>query len=167
MSAPTTQIRDARADDLAAIVEIYNATIPERMATADLEPVSVADRAAWLAEHHPSRRPVWVAECDGAIVGWLSLSDFYGRPAYAATVELGIYVAERARGHGVGGTLLRHAIDRAPALGISTLLGFVFAHNDASLRLLERWGFERWGELPAVAELDGLRATLAILGRRV
>jgi hypothetical protein len=74
-------IRDAMAADLPAIVEIYNAAIPGRLATADTTPVSVESRRAWFAEHSPQHRPLWVADTGGAVVGWLSFQSFYGRPA--------------------------------------------------------------------------------------
>ena len=63
--------------------------------------------------------------------------------------------------------LLAHAIAAAPALGLRTLLGFIFAHNAPSLALFERAGFAVWGRLPRVAELDGVARDLSILGRAV
>ncbi len=161
------RFRDAVVDDLPAIVAIYNATIPGRGVTADLEPVSVESRAAWFAAHVPERRPLWVVEDERGIVGWLSFSDFYGRPAYAATVEVSIYLDERARGQGLGKTCLDRAIAFAPSLGIHTLLGFIFGHNQASLRLFRRRGFEIWGTLPRVATLDGVERDLVIVGLRL
>jgi len=73
--------RLARFDDLPAIVAIYNSTVASRMVTADTEPVSVASRHAWFAEHTPEKRPLWVLESNAGILGWLSYSNFYGRPA--------------------------------------------------------------------------------------
>ncbi|HET7343399.1 MAG TPA: GNAT family N-acetyltransferase [Methylomirabilota bacterium] len=163
----TLTIRDAREADLARIVAIYNEAIPGRQATADTEPVTVASRAAWFRVHTALRRPLWVAERDGGILGWLSFQDFYGRPAYAATAEISLYVSTAAQRAGVGGRLLARALDRAPALGLATLVGFVFAHNAASVALFERYGFARWGHLPRVARLDGAERDLLILGRRV
>jgi phosphinothricin acetyltransferase len=151
---------------LADIVAIYNASIPGRMATADLAPVTVASRRAWFAEFDPARRPLYVYAVP-QVQGWLSLRSFYGRPAYAHTAETGVYVASAARHQGVGRALLRHAIAAAPGLRLRTLLAFVFAHNAASIGLFMSEGFERWGQLPRVAELDGVERDLAILGRRV
>lgn len=159
--------RDAVEADLPAIVAIYNETIPGRGVTADLEPVSVASRQAWFQAHDVARRPLWVAVQDDSIIGWLSFSDFYGRPAYAASVEVSIYLAERARGRGLGKVFLRRAIERAPAFGVKTLLGFIFGHNAASLALFERFSFERWGTLPCVASLDGVERDLVIVGMRI
>ena len=135
--------------------------------TADLEPVSVASRSAWFHAHEPRRRPLWVAVADGAMLGWLSFSDFYGRPAYAATVEVSIYLAESARGRGLGRAFLERALDRAPEFGIRTVLGFIFGHNAASLALFERAGFVRWGDLPRVGSLDGIERDLVIVGLRI
>ncbi len=160
------RIRDALSDDLPAIVQIYNSTVPGRESTADLEPVTVHQRGAWFIAHTPDRRPLWVAEDDrGATLGWCSLRDFYGRPAYAATAEIGIYVDADARRRGVGRTLLRTAIERGPALGLSTLIAVVFSHNAASVGLFEGMDFERWGSLPGVARLDDRTADVLILGR--
>ncbi|HJV85022.1 MAG TPA: GNAT family N-acetyltransferase [Noviherbaspirillum sp.] len=159
--------RLARQEDLPAIVAIYNSTVPSRQVTADTEPVTVESRQAWFAEHQPERRPLWVAEEDGQIIGWLSYSNFYGRPAYAGTAELSIYLHELARGKGLGRYFLTKAIEHAPSIGVHTLLGFIFGHNIPSLKLFEAFGFETWGDLPRVATLDGVERDLIIVGKRV
>lgn len=162
-------IRFAEASDLAPIVAVYNASIPGRMATADTEPVTVAAREPWFREFNPRERPIWVlAPAPGApIAGWLGLRSFYGRPAYRATVEVAVYVDPAMQRRGVARALLAHAIHAAPALGVRTLLGFIFAHNAPSMALFERAGFAVWGRLPRVAELDGIARDLSILGRAV
>ena len=160
-------VRDATTADLPAIVAIYNAAIPGRMATADTEPVTVESRAAWFVGHAPDTHPLWVWEADDTIGGWLSFQAFYGRPAYRATAELSVYVAPTHRRRGIGRRLLGHALRRSPALGLTTLLGFVFGHNQPSLALFADFGFARWGLLPRVAVLDGTERDLVILGRRL
>jgi L-amino acid N-acyltransferase YncA len=167
-SALHVTTRLAQPSDLEAIVAIYNASIPGRMATADTVPVTVAERAAWFGEFDPQRRPLWVF-CNAADhpTGWLSVRSFYGRPAYHATAEIGVYVAPEARRQGVARQLLDHALHHAPALGLRTLLAFVFAHNTPSIALFDNAGFALWGRLPRVAELDGVERDLAILGRRL
>ena len=159
-------IRPATQSELPRIVDIYNASIPGRLATADTEPVTVDARRPWF-EKHDSRRPIWVDEREGVVVGWASLTDFYGRPAYGATAELSIYVAPEAQRRGVARALVTHAVAKAPALGLTTLLGFVFGHNAPSLALLGGFGFARWGHLPRVAVLDGVERDLDIVGLRV
>lgn len=163
----TLNFRDAVLDDLPGIVAIYNSTVPSRLVTADLEPVTVESRLAWFHAHGPKARPLWVVEENGAVVAWLSFSDFYGRPAYLRTAEVSIYLHEHTRGRGLGTQLLEAALERAPELGIDTLLGFVFGHNDPSLRLFRRFHFDVWGTLPRVAVLDGIERDLVILGRRL
>jgi phosphinothricin acetyltransferase len=163
----TLTVRDAVEDDLPAIVEIYNATVPGRMVTADTEPVSVEDQRPWFLEHRTGFRPLWVAEKDGRIVAWLSFSSFYGRPAYNATAEVSIYVAPEYRRNGIGRELFKRAIDHAPSIGVKTLLGFIFAHNEPSISLFRRFGFRQWAHLPRVAELDGIERSLLILGKRL
>lgn len=159
--------RLARHGDLPRIVEIYNATIPSRQVTADTEPVSVESRVKWFGDHRPGFRPLWVVETEGRLAAWLSFSSFYGRPAYARTAELSVYVDASYRGRGLGSYLLAQAIAEAPSIKVATLLGFIFAHNEPSLRLFEQFGFARWGELPRVATLEGIERDLVIVGRRV
>jgi len=162
-------LRHAQASDLPEIVAIYNASIPGRMATADLAPVTVESRRPWFAEFDPARRPLWVhCDMEGAPPrAWLSLRSFYGRPAYHATAEVAVYTAPDARRRGLAKVLLRHAIAQAPSLGLRTILAFVFGHNAPSIALFAAHGFARWGTLPRVAELDGVERDLAILGLRL
>jgi len=173
----TMLIRLAVETDLTAIVEIYNAAIPTRLATADLEPVSVESRHDWF-KSHSDRYPVWVItndensdgkniENDQKIIGWLSLQMFYGRVAYHKTAEVSIYIAPAYQGKGIGKRLLDHAIAICPKLNITKLVGFVFAHNAASCSLFKSFGFEQWGFLPQVAELDSIEQSLIILGKLV
>jgi L-amino acid N-acyltransferase YncA len=163
----TFQYRDATLDDLPAIVAIYNSTVASRQVTADLDPVTVESRLTWFHSHGPNARPLWVVEENGELIAWLSFSDFYGRPAYARTVEVSIYLHEKARGKGLGKLLLREALDKAPSLGVDTVLGFVFGHNEPSMKLFGAFGFTAWGTLPRVAVLDGVERDLVILGLRL
>lgn len=160
-------IEDAVLEDLQAVVDIYNSTVAGRMVTADLEPVTVESRLAWFHEHNSHHRPLWVMRSEGKVVAWLSFQSFYGRAAYNATAEISIYVAEECRGAGVGRILLEKALAEAPRFGLNRLVGFVFGHNEPSLKLLRRYGFEDWGVLPGVAELDGVERDLVIVGRKV
>lgn len=159
--------RLAHIGDLQHIVEIYNSTVPTRVVTADTEPVSIESRHDWFAEHSHDRRPLWVVEHEGRIAGWLSFSNFYGRPAYFGTAEISIYIHEEARCQGLGTYLLETAMAHAPEINVHTLLGFIFGHNDPSLKLFERAGFERWASMPRVATLDGVDRDLIIMGKRV
>ena len=160
-------IREATEADLAAIVEIFNATIPSRMVSAQVEPVSVEERVPWFHAHSPDHHPLWVMSDEKRVTGWLSLQSFLPRCAYAGTAEVSVYVHEDFRRCGVAGNFLSEAIERAPALEITALIGHIFAHNEPSLRLFAKLGFERWGLLPRVARLDGVERDLVIVGRHV
>lgn len=159
-------IRNALATDLPAIVDIYNQSIPDRRATADTEPVTVASRLDWY-HNRTANRPLWVAAEPNKILGWLSFQDFYGRPAYLNTAEISIYVNQTYHHQGIGNRLLGKAIADSPRLQLKTLLAFVFNHNQPSLNLFSRYGFSQWGYLPDIAELDGRTRSLVILGRKI
>lgn len=160
-------IRDALEADLPAIVGIYNAAIRGRISTAQLDPVSVEERLPWLREHSPESHPLWVAEIDEQLAGWLSFHPFITRCAYRGTAEISVYVDESFRRGGVGQALLEKAIAHAPRLKLTALVGCIFAHNKSSLRLFERLGFERWGFLPRIARVDGIERDLVISGRHI
>lgn len=160
---PTFEI--AQPEDLEKIVEIYNQTIPTRLATADLEPVSVESRIPWFNAHHPQRRPLWSIKIQQTIVGWISLSDFYGRPAYQQTAEISIYIDKEHHGHGLAQQALNYVEKQLPQLQVTVLLAFIFGHNQPSVQLFKKNGFTIWGHLPQVALLDGQPRDLLILGR--
>jgi L-amino acid N-acyltransferase YncA len=160
-------VRNATVDDLPEIVAIYNSIVPGRMVTADLEPVTVESRLPWLRAHDPDRHPIWVAEENGQIAAWLSFDTYYARAAYDGTAMVAIYVEETRRRAGLGRMLLTRAIEEAPKLGLRVLLGFIFAHNEPSLRLFATFGFERWAHLPGVTRLDGIDRDVIIMGKRV
>lgn len=163
------EIVDAKLSDLERIVDIYNSTVASRMVTADLESATVDGRRPWFDAHSPHERPIWVVRMadSGEVGAWLSFQSFYGRPAYRATAEISVYIAEQYRAQGLGSALIEKALAECPRLGLTTLLGFVFGHNEASLRLLQKFGFQQWGFLPRVAVLDGVERDLVIAGRRV
>jgi phosphinothricin acetyltransferase len=159
--------KNAKLEDLPKIIEIYNSTITGRMVTADLTPVSVESREQWFHQHD-DRRPLWVfVSQEKEIAGWLSFEDFHPRVAYQKTAELSIYVDEKFRGQGLGRLLLGEANQAAPTLHIENLVGLIFAHNFPSLKLFTSFGFVKWGYLPQVAELDGVKRDLVIMGKHV
>src|SRR6266487_595764 len=158
-------IREALESDLPIVIDIYNATAPTRMVTAELEPTTVEARLPWFREHSSDQHPFWVVESDGRVIGWLDFKKFLPRCAYRGTAEISVYVDEEFRRRGVARRLLEEAIARGPSLWITALVGLIFAHNEPSLKLFERLGFERWGLLPRVARLDNLERDLTIVGR--
>jgi phosphinothricin acetyltransferase len=159
--------RVADISDLPEIVSIYNSTVASRMVTADTEPVTVESRKAWFKAHDPARRPLWVIVLHERIAGWISYQSFYGRPAYNGTIELSIYLHSDFRGKGLGSKALDYAISRAGDYHVKAMIGIIFSHNIPSLRLFETKGFEHWGELPEIAEIDGKKLSVTILGKHL
>jgi len=153
--------------DLPLIVQTYNASIPGRLATADLKKVSVTDKLQWFTSHNNKNRPLWKIMCDEKYAGWMSFNSFYGRPAYDGTVEVSIYLEKKFQGKGLGKMCLMKAIAEAPKMKIHTLLGFIFGHNESSLKLFKKFKFAKWAHLPEVANMDGVMRDLIILGRKV
>lgn len=160
--------RNAELKDLERIVEIYNSTINDRLATADTEFQTVADKTAWFENHNAKNRPIWIVEDDNQnCLGWVSVQSFYGRPAYIGTAEISIYLATEQRGKGIGKVVLEMAIEKCRDLNLHSLLGFIFAHNTASIKLFANAGFTQWGLLPDVAIMDKQPFSLCIMGRKI
>lgn len=155
----------AKLSELPKIVEIYNEIIPSRLATADLEPVSVESREGWFEAFNHDTRPLWVMKIDGQIAGWVGLESFYGRPAYHWTAEISIYIDADFRHQGLGQQALDFVIGELPRLGLDALVAFIFSHNLPSQKLFKHNGFETWGHFPDVADMDGQRRSLDILGK--
>lgn len=159
------QIEKAQAQDLAQIVAIYNQTIASRHITSDLAPVSVADRQGWFDFHLNSvRHPIWSVRADNQLIGWATLSPFYGRPAYDITAEASFYLDNQAKGKGIGTQVVQFLQQQMQPLQFSTLLAFVFKGNPASIGVLQKCGFQQWGELPNIADMQQHKETLLLLG---
>ncbi len=163
-----TSIRIAVQDDLPAIVEIYNQAVKLQLATADLTPASVESRRAWLTEHTPGKYPVFVADDGGTVTGWCSLSPYRaGRMALRYTAEISYYIHEDFRRLGIGSSLIAHAIEQCPRLEIKTLFAILLDINEASVGILEKFGFTKWGHMPKVADFNGIECGHLYYGLRV
>ncbi len=164
----TLRIRPAQSGDLPRIVEIYNHAVVQKGATADLTPLSVEDRRQWFAEHESGMYPIWTALTGETVVGWCSLSPYRpGRMALRRTAEISYYVHRDYRGKGVGSALIAHAITQCAPLDITSLFALLLDINIASIKILEKFGFVRWGHMPDIAEIDGTRCGHLIYGRSV
>lgn len=160
--------RNAQITDLPLIVTIYNSTIASRMVTADTTLVDVASKEAWFYEHNQNTRPLWMIEDNKKnCIGWASFQNFYGRPAYEGTAEVSIYLHETKRGQGYGKKILQYCIDKASKLKLHTILGYIFAHNEPSIKLFTQAGFEEWANLKDIAIMDNHFYSLKIFGRKV
>ncbi len=118
----------------------------------------------WDAEHLPAAR--LSAHAGAQIVGWTALSRVSGRCVYAGVVEVSIYVAERARGQGVGRQLLERLVTESEAAGIWTLQAGIFPENAASIALHQRAGFRVVGRRERLGQMNGRWRDVVLLERR-
>jgi len=144
-----TVIRSATLSDLAAINDIYNAAIRDSTATFDTQEKTLKERRQWFEEHGP-RFPVLVADVDGQVAGWASLSRWRPKPAYDISAETTFYVAEKFRGQGIGRALKGAIIDKARRLGFHSLIALVTSESTASLHLNKCFGFVEVGVLKEI-----------------
>jgi L-amino acid N-acyltransferase YncA len=159
--------RLATIEDLPAIVGIYKSLIASGIISTESAPFNLGSPRAWLDEHKPETRPLWVVVQDEEILGWLSFSNFHGLPAYSGTAELSIYLHEKARRQGLGRYLLEQAIAHAAQIKVHTLVASIFGHDTASMNLFASFNFEIWANMPRVAMLGGIERDLIIFGKRV
>ena len=161
VAAVAVVIRSLRPGDWPEVSRIYAEGIATGNATFE---TAVPSWEAWDAAHLADHR--LVAERDGAVVGWVALLPVSGRACYAGVAEVSAYVAEEARGQGVGAELLAAAIRSSEQAGIWTLQTSVFPENDASLRLLRRFGFRTVGTRERIGRLRGAWRDTVLVERR-
>jgi len=147
--APAPAIRLACAEDLEEINAIYNHYVLHSTSTWQEQPEPIEGRRDWFARHGAAHL-VTVAEVDGRIVGWGSLSAYRARSALRYTVENSVYVHHAFHRRGIGSALLRDLITRARALGHHAVIAGIDASQTASIGLHTKFGFEQVGYLREV-----------------
>jgi L-amino acid N-acyltransferase YncA len=155
-------IRRAHLSDAAAIADIYNEAILTTTATFDTETKTAEERIQWL-QSHDDRHPILVAEVDGAVVGWASLTQWSDRPAYDDTAESSFYVHSTHRGRGIGRELKEALLDEARRLGYHTLIARITEGSAESLHLNETTGYVHVGTLREVGRKFGRLLDVHIL----
>ena len=155
-------LRLAALADAPAIAAIYNEAILTTTATFDIETKSVEERIEWLGKHD-DRHPVLVAEAEGQVVGWASLSRWSDRPAYADTAETSFYVKGEFRGRGIGRQLKEAILEQARRLGYHSVIARVAQGSEESLHLNLSMGFTLVGTLKEVGLKFGRRLDVHVL----
>lgn len=143
-------IRPATSADAAAISRIYNHAVESSTATFDTVSETVEARLDWLRHHTAPQHPVLVAERDGRVIGWASLSRYSSRPAYDATVEASTYLDPHETGHGLGTVLTKAILEAGRAGGVHAVLARICTENEASIAMCRRLGFVEAGVLREV-----------------
>jgi L-amino acid N-acyltransferase YncA len=142
-------IRTATESDLVAINDIYNYYVLHSNCTYQEEPESLENRRKWFA-HHSDKHPVIVAEMDGRVVGWGSLSTYHERSAYRHTVENSVYVHHQYHRHGIGSLLLEELIAHAKHLGHRVIIAGIDSGQAGSVALHAKFDFQEVGRLRQV-----------------
>lgn len=158
-------IQRASSTDLPAIVAIYNQAVPSQIVTDDDSEVTVDSRSAWF-EQFDNTHPLFVAKDNNHVCGWVALEHFLVHPAYHLSAELAIYIDQAHQHQGLGQTLLSY-VDRqiTESLPLKTIVAYVYERNLASQRLFTKCGYEQWGSLPQIAEINHELRTLLIFGK--
>jgi phosphinothricin acetyltransferase len=153
-------VRDLRADDWPEVRAIYEDGIRSGNATFETKPPSWE---AWDAAHPELRL---VAQRDDSMSGWAALSRASARRCYRGVGDVSVYVAEDARGEGVGRALLERLVELSEQAGYWTLTAGVFPENEASLRLHRGCGFRGVGVREGLGEAGGVWRDVILLERR-
>lgn len=149
MNSNNQLLRSASAADLSAINAIYNHSVLCSTATFQDEPSTIAERTTWFAIHG-EKHPVIVAEIEGTVVGWGSLSPYRARAAYARTVENSVYIHNEFHRRGIGKAVLAELLKRAKELGHHRVISVISGDQEPSLALHRSMGFIECGRLTEV-----------------
>lgn len=144
-------IRKAEQKDLQELLDIYNYEVVNGVSTLDLNPRSLEDWQIWLDRHNVENHPLYIAEIDGRVAGYSSLSSYREKEAYKSTVELSIYISPDYRKRGIATALMAFILDLAKAdPRTHTVVSVITAGNEASCKLHEKFGFDFCGTVPEV-----------------
>lgn len=153
--------RRAARTDAGAIAAIYNQGIEDRVATFETRPRRAAEIEGWFDGIHP----VVVIEDDGEIVAFAATFAYRARECYAGIAETSLYVAREWRRRGAGRLAMAALIEAAEQAGLWKLVSRVFPENEASLKLIESFGFRRVGTYEKHGRLDGVWRDVVIVER--
>jgi phosphinothricin acetyltransferase len=151
----SVHLRLATEADLPALSALYNHYIEAGPVTFDIAPSTVDERRIWLAKFAGGRHLLFVAEEAGKLLGYAGTMPFRPKAAYETTVETTIYLAPDALGRGLGARLYRHLFEALQGEDVHRLLAGITLPNEASVRLHERFGFERVGIFREVGRKQG------------
>lgn len=149
-------IRPSTSADMAAVTAIYAHHVLHGTGTFEIDPPSQADMAARRDDVLARNLPYLVAEKNGQVLGFAYANWFKPRPAYRFSAEDSIYVADAARGQGIGRALLSALAAQAQALGVRKLLAVIGdSANTGSIALHHALGFSHVGVMRSVGWKHG------------
>ncbi|MGB1248827.1 MAG: GNAT family N-acetyltransferase [Chitinophagales bacterium] len=161
-------IRPATIADLPKLVKIYNSAIESRQSTGDLIPFTVEERKEWLAKFDSNSYPIYVGEIEEIVVGYVSLSPYRkGRQAMRKIAEISFYLDNDYLNQGIGSKLTDFMIANCQRIGIEVLIAILLDCNTASVALLEKFGFKKWGHFPPVIDFGNAKYGQMYYGREL
>ncbi len=144
-------IRKAQAGDIEALLDIYNYEVENTTATFDLNKKTLEQWKDWFDCHNTGNHPLIVAEVEGQVAGYASLSSYREKEAYKSTVELSVYVATDFRRQGVAMALMEEILKQAQEDEIThTVVSVITSENTESVSLHEKFGFKYCGTIHEV-----------------
>ncbi len=144
-------IRKAELADVPAMLDIYNYEVIHGVSTLDLKERTLDEWTEWFYSHNIGNHPLIVAEIDGKVAGYASLSEYRQKEAYKTTVELSIYIGIDFRRKGVATALMESIIRMAKDdPDTYTIVSVITSGNDASEKLHDKFGFEFCGTIRRV-----------------
>jgi L-amino acid N-acyltransferase YncA len=161
-------IRQAQSKDFPHILRIYNQAVRTGGLTGDEQEILLAQRLPWLEQHTGEHYMIFVAEHDSASLGYLALSPYrHGRSAFYHTAEVSYYIDESHRRQGLAAELMEHALAACEGLQFNTLIAILLSGNQASIALLKKFGFSRWGCMPQIARFKNDIADHLYFGKQL
>jgi phosphinothricin acetyltransferase len=161
-------IREAKTADAEQINRIHNQAVHEKFKVAYLTPWTEDRCFEWLKERDGKEYPVYVAEVDRAVTGFVYIDPYRpGRAALRQTAEISYFVDRDYRGRGTGRKLIEYMESKCHTLGIKTLFAVILDTNEASIKLIEKCGYGKWGHLPEIAIFDTVEAGHLYYGKRI
>ena len=162
MATESARVRDATLHDLPALTASYRYAVENTTTTMDTSTPTLESRAEWF-RHHDERHPVIVAELDGEVVGWASISAWSDWGGYRDTAEASAYVTPDWQGRGIGKTLMKELVERARLIGLHVLVARITTTNRVSLNMARSIGFEDVGTMREVGHKFGKSVDVQIM----
>lgn len=149
-------IRTAKIKDLQRLLDIYNYEAENGISTFDLHPKTLKEREEWFYLHNKDNHPLIVAEDDGNVIGYASLSPYRDKEAYNQTVELSVYVDSNFRNKGAATALMSEILKLAKSdERTKKIISVITSGNETSCKLHQKFGFEYCGSITKVGKKFG------------
>ena len=155
-------------NDLYSLVDIYNQAIQSGISTGHTKEFTAASRMSWFRSHTKYDFPIYVLKYDKKIIGYGTLSPYRkGRQAMRSIAEVSFFLDQEYQGKGYGSLLVAKIIDDCPRLKIKTLIAILLDVNKKSIRLLKKFGFEKWGYFRDIVEFEDKTCGQLVYGLKV